>query len=184
MIVKVLARSSARSIAAAVVATLFWLPTAGTVNAALFLILTPESGPPGTEVTGQTGGQGTFRSAVGPLQTYLVEEADADGVASPADPALVDIGQLTVDGEGNGSIRFVVPDLVPGAYVVIIHCPPCAEFSGGGVMAAVASFEVTAEAPDTAMLDRSALPAAPVVAGGLLLLGAILIAASRRLPTA
>lgn len=156
------------------------LLTAGTVSAALFLILAPGSGPPGVEVTGRTGGQGAFASAiVGPLQTYLVDEANADDVTSPDDPALVDVGQLMIDTSGNGSIRFVVPNLAPGGYVVMVNCPLCAEFNAGRVMLGLASFEVTPKAPDTAMWDRFRLPAGLTTLGALLLLLAILIATYR-----
>ena len=173
-----LSLSAVPSITLAVVATLL---TAGIVNASLFLILTPESGPSGTEVTGRTGGHGAFAtSVVGPLQTYFVDQADADGVISPDDPALVDIGQLMIDRSGNGSIRFVVPNLAPGAYVVMVHCTPCASFSAGRVMLDVASFDVTLKAPDTAMVDR--FPAALLLTafGVMLVLGAITFAMSRR----
>lgn len=172
------------AITVALLATVLSLLAAGTVSAALFLILTPESGPPGTEVMGGTGGEGALPNAVGPLPTYLVAEADADGVATPDDPALVEVGQLVVDAEGNGSIRFVVPDLDPGTYVVIVHCPPCADFSAGSVMASVATFEVTTEALDTAIPDRFGLRAALTVITGLLLFGAILIATRRQRPSA
>lgn len=172
------ALSAARSITLAVVATLLM---AGSASASLFLIFAPEGGPPGIEVTGRTGGEGAFASAVvGPFQTYLVDQAEADGVTSPNDPALFDIGQLVVDAGGNGSIRFVVPDVAPATYAVMIHCPPCAEFSGGRVMLEVASFEVTPKAPDSAILDRFPLPAALTAFGGLLLVIAILIATNRQ----
>jgi hypothetical protein len=173
-----LSLSAARSITFAIVAALL---TVGSVNAALFLILAPESGPSGTEVVGRTGGEGAFASSVvGPLQTYFVDEADADGVISPDDPALVDIGQLMIDTSGNGSIRFVVPNLAPGGYVIMVHCPRCTEFNAGRVMLGVASFDVTPNASDTAMLDR--FPAAVLLTafGALLLFGAITFAMSRR----
>jgi len=173
-----LSLSAARSITLAIVAALI---TAGSVHAALFLVLAPESGPSGTEVTGRTGGEGAFASSVvGPLQTYFVDQADADGVSSPDDPALVDIGQLMIDTSGNGSIRFVVPDLAPGGYEVVVHCPQCAEFNAGRIMLGVASFDVTRKPPDTALLDR--LPAAVWLTafGGLLLFGAIAFAMRRR----
>lgn len=175
---------SARCITAVLVATLLSLLAAATVSAALFLILAPESGPPGTEVTGRTGGEGALPSAVGPLPTYLVGEADLDGITSPGDPALVDIGQLLVDAEGNGSIRFVVPELDPGSYVVVVYCPACAAFSGGSVMAPVATFEVIPQGSDTAMRDRSAFAAVLTALGGLLLFGAILVAIRRQRPSA
>jgi hypothetical protein len=93
---------------------------------------------------------------------------------------LVDIGQLMIDTSGNGSIRFVVPNLVPGGYVVMVHCPPCAEFNAGRVMLGLASFDVTRKAPDTALLDR--FPAAVLLTafGGLLLIGVVTFAMGRR----
>lgn len=161
-----------------------WLVTAGSIQAALFLILDPVSGPPGTQVAGRTGGEGAFSSQVDPLPSYLVASASAGLVTSPDDPRLIEIGELGVDPGGNGRITFVVPRIDPGRYVVMVHCPSCAPFSFGSVMAGVAEFQVTPSPPTT---DN--LPGAPgrrgphpaVVGAVVLAIGLAVLAAYRRL---
>lgn len=147
-------------VAAGVAASLMLLVTVGSVQAALFLILDPVSGPPGTHVSGRTGGEGAFSSQVDPLTSYLVASDSAGLVTSPDDAGLIEIGQLVVDPAGNGRITFVVPRIDPGSYVVMVHCPSCAPFSSGSVMAVVADFQVTPSAPNT-----DTAPDAPALRG-------------------
>lgn len=159
-------------VAAGVAASLVWLVTVGSVQAALFLILDPVSGPPGSRVSGQTGGEGASSSQVDPLTSYLVASASAGLVTSPDDARLIEIGQLVFDPAGNGRITFVVPRIDPGSYVVIVHCPPCAPFSSGSVMAVVADFQVTPSPPNT-----DTAPEAPALRGpDPAVLGTLLIA--------
>jgi len=99
-------RSIPGALAAAVLLSLL---VVGSASGALFVILEPTSGPPGTEVTGRTGGDGAFASQVDPLPTYLVAKAAADSVTSPEDPGLIPIGELIVDEGGNGRISFLGP---------------------------------------------------------------------------
>ena len=139
--------------------------------AALFLILEPASGPPGTEVTGRTGGRGAFLRRVDPLPTFLVARSAARSVASPDDRTLVEIGMLVVDEAGNGEIRFEVPEVAPGDYVVMVFCRSCAEFSGGDVMAPVADLRVT-EGPTEGLSP-------PLVVFALLLFAVALLLAPR-----
>jgi hypothetical protein len=161
-------------------AALLALLSAGPTAAALFLLLDPDSGPPGTEVTGQTGGEGAFATLVDPLPAYLVAAAAADSVTNPDDPNLVEIGELVVDASGNGEILFRVPQIEPGDYVVMVFCPSCAPFSAGRAMAPVADFRVT---PSTPATDTA--PAAPdgwflfVLVGGVLLLVGVTLMAFR-----
>jgi hypothetical protein len=150
------------------------------VAAALFLILEPTSGPPGSEVTGRTGGEGAFSTPVLPLSTYLVAETAAASVSNPADPRLVPIGELVVDAAGNGAIVFHVPPVEPGGYVVMVFCPSCADFSGGQAMAPLADFRVTSPPPatDTAAGDQAGT--VWVAALAALLLASVLLSAARR----
>lgn len=166
-------RISPRSgVVAGTVAGLLWLVTVGSVQAALFLILDPLSGPPGSHVSGRTGGEGAFSSQVDPLTSYLVASASAGLVTSPDDTRLIEIGQLVVDPAGNGRLTFVVPRIDPGGYVVVVHCPSCAPFSSGSVMAVVADFQVTRSPPNT-----DTAPEAPALRGpDPAVLGAVLFA--------
>lgn len=167
------------ALAAALVSLLATVPVA----AALYLILDPLSGPPGTEVTGRTGGEGAVATQVDPLPAYLVPAAAADAVTTPDDPRLVRIGELVVDASGNGRISFRVPHVEPGDYVVMVFCPGCAPFSAGRTMAPMADFYVTPPPPAT---DTTPVPPKGwqplVLAGGALLLAGALLAALRLRP--
>lgn len=140
-------------------------------SAALFVILEPTAGPPGTDVTGRTGGEGAFASQVDPLPAYLAAKAAADAVTSPDDPRLIGIGALDVDATGNGKITFRVPQVEPGDYVVIVSCPSCAPFSAGRTIAPVADFRVTPSPPatDAIAVDPSGQFGPIAVIGWLLL---------------
>jgi hypothetical protein len=124
-------------------------------SAALVLILAPASGPPGTVVLGHTAGQGAFPTAVDPLLTYLVRAAAADGIVDARDPRLIEVGKLVVDRAGNGHIRFVVPAVDAGPYVVMVHCPSCALYSRGRTILPVADFEVIQALPRTDVPSQS-----------------------------
>lgn len=152
----------------------------GPVSAALFVTLEPTSGPPGTEVTGRTGGERAFSTQVDPLPTYRVAKAAADTVTSPDGPGLVAIGELVVGAAGNGRSSFRVPQIEPGDYVLVVFCPSCAPFSAGRTMAPVADFRVTPAPPAT-----DTVPVAPASSSALtlviaaLVLAAVLLAAVR-----
>jgi hypothetical protein len=134
---------------ALVVAGLLSLVVVSGARAALYLVLTPDAGAAGQVILGRTGGDGAFPSVSDSLPAYLVNEARADGVRESDDAGLTAIGALEVDQEGNGTLSFVIPDLEPGPYVVILDCAGCAEFSSGRVMVPVADLLITA-APDAA----------------------------------
>lgn len=154
----------------------------GPASAALFVVLEPTSGPPGTQVTGRTGGEGAFSTQVDPLPTYLVAKGAADSATSPDDPGLIAIGELVVDAAGNGRISFSVPQVEPGDYVVIVFCPSCAPFSAGRTMAPVADFRVTSSLPatDTVPVDSVGWSGLSAVFAALLLLAVVLLAVLRR----
>lgn len=63
--------------------------------------------------------------------------------------AWVEVGRLVVDAAGDGRITFVVPDVEPGDYSVMVFCLSCAAFSAGRTMLSMADFEVTAASPST-----------------------------------
>jgi hypothetical protein len=134
---------------AAALAGLALFLASGTAVASLVLVLDRDSGPPGTRVTGRTGGNGAFATTVDPVATYLVERPAADHVTSPNDTHLIRIGRLIVDAARNGRITFIVPRVDPGSYVVMVRCRSCAQFSAGRTMIPVASFRVTSPLPAT-----------------------------------
>src|SRR5947207_1390525 len=138
-----------RGLGALSLAGLALLLSAGAAIAALFLVLDHDSGPPGTRVAGQTGGAGAFDTQVDPLPTYLVSNDAANEVTSSNDSHLIKIGRLVVDSARNGRITFIVPEVDPGSYVVMVECPSCAQFSAGRTMLPVADFRVTASPPAT-----------------------------------
>jgi hypothetical protein len=142
------------------------------VSASLFLVLTESSGPAGNVVQGRTAGNGAFTGQVAPLDTYFVKQAVADNVASANDSRLVTVGQLVVDAQGNGTITFVVPNLFPGAYSLMVNCPSCAQFSipPGQVMAWVADFTITPALNTATRAPRSSLLALLGVALGVAVL--------------
>lgn len=107
---------------------------AGSARAALFLTFSTTRAAPGTVVTARTGGAGALAN-IPPgspsLRVFLAPSDEADAITSPDDARLVFLGRLRVDEEGNGRLRFVVPDVPGGAYTTLTHCVPCAPFSAG-----------------------------------------------------
>ena len=112
---------------------------AGSAQAALWLLFSKTVAHPGESVVVRTAGNGAFRKALEtgelrsgpPLRLFLVREAVADRVRSPADGRLVVVGRLAIDRRGNGRLRFSVPNLVAGSYTARLHCVPCASYSAG-----------------------------------------------------
>jgi hypothetical protein len=161
---------------ATALAGLALLLASGAAIAAAWLVLDRDSGPPGTRVTGQTGGNGAFPTQVDPLSTYLVSAAAADDVTSPNDPHLIRIGRLVIDAAGNGRVTFIVPPVDPGRYVVMVHCPSCAEFSFGRTMLSVGGFRVTTPPPATDTEPSRPVPGnTTLVAIGAGVLGAAVV---------
>lgn len=111
-------------------------------SASLFFTFSRTSGAPGVAVTVRTNGAITVLPArYPPLRVFLGREEDLEWITfmrqdegeitSPDDGRLILLGHLTVDAEGNGELRFTVPDVPPGHYRTVIHCVPCAPYSAG-----------------------------------------------------
>ncbi len=114
--------------------------SAHTANAALFLIFDRTSGPPGTVVNVQTGGNGACASCPSRMPLYFVAAAVSDAITAPDDPRLVPLGHLNVEGRGNGTAKLVVPQVPNGRYIVMAYCRPCAPYSAGRAMLPVGPF--------------------------------------------
>jgi hypothetical protein len=121
------------SAAVALVVTLL-IAAADVARASLFLDLDRTSGRPGTVVHVRTAGQDACQSCPHRLQLYFAEVAVSSVVSSPDDPRLVRVGELIVDGRGNGRGQFTVPDVPDGRYEVLTYCVPCAPLSAGRTM--------------------------------------------------
>jgi hypothetical protein len=116
---------------------------AAPVHASLALQLSLTSAPAGTKVEGHTLGQGDVALAAGQALPLLVVPGDvADQVTAAGDERLTTLGTLVIDGLGNGTTEFTVPDLPPGPYVVMIICTPCAPSSAGRDLLPVADFTI------------------------------------------
>ena len=128
-------------------------PLAGIVvvaaDAALSLTFSTLRAPPGEVVTVRTGGSGALAGIDSDRpspQVFLIDADDVNpnspdlGLTSPGDRRLIALGELTVDGEGNGSLRFAVPEIPSGEYTTVIYCAPCAPFSGGRKLLATGPF--------------------------------------------
>ena len=165
-------------VGAVIAAGLVSLLAAATTSASLFLILKPTSGLPGTEVAGRTSGSRAFAAQVEPLRTFLVTRTAADSVTSPNDARLVGIGRLVIDAAGVGRISFLVPEVDPGDYTVVVFCPSCAPFSAGRTMLPVADFTVTSGSPSTDTVPL-ATSSTRIHVGALLLAVAAALAALR-----
>ena len=126
-------------------------------SAALWLVLEPARAAPGTVVAGRTPGTGALRNArERSLPAFLVPASLVSVVSDggPDHPALVPIGLLRVDDDGDGTLRFRVPDAPPGPYAIVVRCPACALYSAGRVIVPVATFAVTRPLPATSTLRR------------------------------
>lgn len=124
----------------------------GPAGASLFVVLEPASGPPGTEVTGRTGGEGALAGTSDvSLPVFLVAQGVASDIpgrfdgtdALAADGRLLPIGDLVGDPEGNGLLEFAVPELPPGRYELFAYCPSCERYSRGRNLSPVGEFQVT-----------------------------------------
>lgn len=126
------------ALAVAVVSALAGI-VAVAADAALSLTFSTLRASPGEVVTVRTGGSGALFGVVeGPQpQVFLIDADDVSpnspdlGVTSPDDRRLIALGELTVDQQGNGTLRFAVPEIPSGEYTTVIYCVPCAPFSGG-----------------------------------------------------
>jgi hypothetical protein len=165
---------------------------AGAASAALLLRFSTTRAAPGATVTLETGGRGALSSiapGAPPLRVFLIRADEVDlrspdlGVSSPDDSRLIPLGELTVDAEGNGELRFTVPDVPAGNYTTLTHCVPCAPSSAGRELLPTGPFPE----PFVVLGDGASgagFPIAPVAlaAGGGVLILAVLawVARSRR----
>jgi hypothetical protein len=62
---------------------------------------------------------------------------------------VLSLGRVVADAGGNGHLEFVVPNVGPGVYQIVVFCPKCAVFSAGRKVLPVASFRI---------VSRSQLP--------------------------
>jgi len=125
---------------------------AAPAGAALFVVLEPASGAPGTGIIGRTGGQGALGdSPDARIPLFLVAEGvvgDLPGKVDGADALTTDgrllpIGDLVGDPDGNGLLEFAVPELPPARYEVFAYCPSCEPYSFGRNLVPVGEFQVT-----------------------------------------
>jgi hypothetical protein len=93
-------------------------------RAALWMEFEPRRAYPGTLVKGRTIGDGALLYDSGKtLPAYLRAVASND---------LIPIGRVRVDGRGNGTLAFRVPNVSGGWYSVVMSCPLCTVFSSAG----------------------------------------------------
>ena len=118
-------------------------------NAALSLTFSTLRASPGEVVTVRTGGSGALAGigADGPsVQVFLIDADEVNpnssdiGVTSPGDTRLIRLGDLAINDAGNGTLRFAVPDVRGGEYTTVVHCVPCAPFSGSRELLATGPF--------------------------------------------
>ena len=117
-------------------------------DAALSLAFSTLRAPPGEVVAVRTGGSGALLGVAEgpPPQVFLIGADDVNpnspdvGVTSPDDRRLIALGELKVDQQGNGTLRFAVPEIPSGEYTTVTYCAPCAPFSGGRELLATGPF--------------------------------------------
>ncbi|MGH9893397.1 MAG: hypothetical protein ACREA0_15690 [bacterium] len=80
-----------------------------------------------------------------------------------------------IDQEGNGTLDFVVPELSPGWYDLMVLCVSCAPASGGRQLLPAGEFEVVTTAALPATNGESSVVVAAVAA--VMLLGGIAVIA-------
>jgi hypothetical protein len=111
---------------------------AATASAALFLVFSRTSAAPGETVSVRTGGHGALKLARlyrDPVRVFMAPVAEAESITSPRDWRLTLVGRLTIDRKGDGRVRFVTPNLPPGDYTTLFHCPHCWHAPPEGLMA-------------------------------------------------
>lgn len=146
------------------VAAALLVATADAASASLFLIFDRTSGSPGTVVHVRTGGDRACVVCPRHMPLYFAAASISDGIRSPDDSRLLQVGRLTVDDHGNGSGVITVPDVRSGRYMVMTHCMPCATSSAGRVILPLGPF------PPFRVFDSSADVSPqiwPWVVGGL-----------------
>ena len=135
------ANRRARLACAGLVATALLMPTPA--GASGFFLFSATVGEPGAKVVAHTGGEASFASAMRgrALNVYFVASDAVDAVTSVRDDRLTPVGRMRVDGSGNGTLTFRVPDVPAGDYETLVHCPPCAQASAGRTLLPFGPFE-------------------------------------------
>lgn len=142
-------------------------------TASLWLSLDSKQGKPGLVVKGKTQGRGSV-SAVesgAHLPTFFVRQNADPPVDNIDDPRLVRIGALVIDRGGNGTIRFVVPQVPSGEYEVVVFCADCAAYSAGRTLLPVGTFKVIGAPGPSGPVENSSSTWVPI-AGVLISVGA------------
>lgn len=161
-------------------AVLVLVVSPGGAYAALFLTFSGTQARPGVPVIVQTGGTGalagvpagsrTIRVFLAPVSDVpeLTSPNASPEIRSPNDARLIPLGALRVDEDGNGFLRFIVPNVSAGDYTTLIHCVPCASASAGRTLLPTGPFPgsfVVLESGDGFPVDVIAL-----IAGGAVVL--------------
>ena len=94
-------------------------------HAAVRLVFSQPAAEPEDSVSLRTVGGTLPQPRRGPARVFLVREADVDSVRSVRDRRLTLLGRTTVDRRGVGRLRFRTPNLPPGNYESVLHCPSC-----------------------------------------------------------
>jgi hypothetical protein len=122
-----------------------WAATAAL--AALWIEFEPRKAYPGTLVVGRTMGTGAIVGPGRAFPTYLAAVASND---------LIPVGHVVVDGKGNGTLRFEVPEIDGGWYRVIMSCPQCPAYSTAGHHPAVGKLRVLGPKGDASPVGAGA----------------------------
>lgn len=101
--------------------------TATGARASLFLTFSGTQAAPGDIVIVQSGGSGALRN-IRAVRFFLAAADEADEITSPTDARLVPLGRMRIGEDGNGYLRFVVPDIPAGDYKALL-CGYCTNAS-------------------------------------------------------
>ncbi len=109
---------------------------------ALFLTFSGTQAAPGTAVIVQTGGRNALSNvpASETLRLFLAPKGVAATIMSANDSRLILVGRLHIDAQGNGFLRFIVPEIPVGDYTTFVHCPACATSSASAELLATGPF--------------------------------------------
>lgn len=139
-------------------------------HAALWMEFEPSKGYPGTRVEGRTMGEGALTNGPGRAFPAWLDPFDRK--------ERIPIGHVVVDADGNGTLKFEVPDVPGGKYTVIMSCKPCAPYSAGATEAHLGEFRVLGPPapppPESSQRDGS-FPGIAALTVVCLLLGAFVL---------
>jgi hypothetical protein len=107
----------------------------------------PRAAAPGTIVVATTLGPALEQDPEG-YELYLASSDRIAGAVTgegpPRDPRLVPIGRLVRRSDGSGRIRFTVPEVPAGTYIVVAYCEAC--LTSGSTFTSASEFRVTGSA--------------------------------------